>query len=84
MINIVTPPSIVDSDNHKILVVNMLLSDIELVIAAARTLNQDFDLYFCASTVDTEWYNQVSAQCDRVFKEVTFAQVHEYMKEVDA
>lgn len=65
----------VEDSRTSILLINPTADTLEIVVAACRNFQTDFNIYVCGAEEDPEWVNKVLLQVDKIFKNPKSAEV---------
>lgn len=86
MSQLITPPDFPeqDLDAHSILLIDPEQPTIEIIIAACRTFNKDYNVYICSQKADPEWLSKAISKVNKVFINEGYEVIVNYLKEQDA
>lgn len=76
---LITSPDVVTDSRTAILLVTPTADTLEMVVAACRNFQTDFNIYVSSSEEDPEWVNKVLLQVDKVFKNPNPTEVCDFL-----
>jgi 3-methyladenine DNA glycosylase AlkD len=76
---LITSPDIVEDNRVSILLITPDTDTLELVVAACRNLQTNFNIYVSNSQEDVEWINRVMLLVDKIFKNPTPVEVCDFL-----
>jgi len=76
---LITSPDIIEDNTVSILLITPAPDTLELVVAACRNFQTDFNIYISSAEEDTEWFNQVLLRVDKIFKNSNPTEVFNFL-----
>jgi hypothetical protein len=78
---LITSPDIVEDNRVSILLITPAPDTLELVVAACRNFQTDFNIYICSAEEEPEWFNRALLQVDKIFKNANPTEVFDFLND---
>jgi hypothetical protein len=76
---LITSPDVIEDDRVSILLITTTPDTLELVVAACRNFQTNFNIYVGGVEEDPEWINRVMLLVDKIFKNPTPTEVCDFL-----
>jgi hypothetical protein len=76
---LITSPDVIKDNRVAILLLTPTPDTLEVVVAACRNFQTDFNIYVSGAEEDPEWFNMVLLQVDKIFKNPNPTEVCDFL-----